>query len=169
LDLGYSNVLGVANNNSTPGFLNKLNFTATGKVRIFFNSSIILQSIPDFYCLDSLEVNFIKWRLSRPDRKYFICNVKDRFHYFTITNRIYVYLGYTSKENYIDLPLIKMAHAPMFFFIISASYLHFSTGVAIPEFLMPSPWNCIELTLVDETNPSQTPNKMITSFEMDTF
>ena len=71
---GYKFVYGVANDNSTHGFINKLDFQLVSplKTKIVFGKIIHKQVLIDYEFKRSWTQEDLKWRLSNPSLKYYL-------------------------------------------------------------------------------------------------
>ena len=69
---GYKFVIGVANQNSTHGFINKLGFKLIAPLEAtIFVGTIQLNSVSETYFQQSWNENTVKWRLANPVNNYF--------------------------------------------------------------------------------------------------
>ena len=135
----YSKIIGIANQNSIYGFVNKLDFTQLGHV----NLSIIIRSMLH----ESLIKNFIVgidslWKLKNPSVQYY---VSERFGYqiiFTKKKGFYVILAAVSQELNIDIPLKKIPF-PIMCFLPYFNHSSYNVGIRISNKLLPSPWHVI--------------------------
>ncbi len=70
--LGYKFIIGVANNNSTYGFINKLGFRLISPLDVYLTISSKGKELSfDTKFTSIVNKDFINWRLSRPKNKYF--------------------------------------------------------------------------------------------------
>ncbi len=136
-ELGYEFVIGVANANSTPGFLNKLGFRLVGQLEAKLgigtikpgNAAYLLKSI---WTHESRE-----WRIKNPDKQYYIANNI----IFTDTDKPLIYAIMGQSQNVGESPKRIM---PLKVWIgLDAGKTINGLFVNIPEKLKPSPLNLI--------------------------
>lgn len=80
LQQGYDFVIGVANANSTPGFLKNLNFTLICPLKVKFGAGVQSAVLNGKYEYTRFwDKNMLAWRLSNPKLQYEIVKQKDQF------------------------------------------------------------------------------------------
>ena len=81
-ELGYEFVIGVANQNSTHGFINKLGFQLVGQLKALVSFGSVCRFYPnenDFSKFDFFRKwnkNSLAWRISNPENNYFVNHSK---------------------------------------------------------------------------------------------
>lgn len=69
---GYQFVIGVANQNSTHGFINKLGFKLISSLdATVFTGSVHINNVPETYFQQDWNENTVKWRLANPEMRYY--------------------------------------------------------------------------------------------------
>lgn len=148
---GYVGVIGVANANSTHGFLNKLGFTLVGNInlRLGYGVNGYSNSHNNFQRSWSKEEFF--WRLANPNGNYKFL-VKDDLQILCDRGNFtpYVNLGaFPLKPEDGEIKQAVFSAAPKFFVGYNDCFSGFS--VKTPKRLMPSPWNLIWKRLKDDS------------------
>ena len=74
IEKGYKFIMGVANSNSTHGFLNKLGFVLIGNLDVvLYFKKYQLDVMDSFFRLDQTDI-FLQWRSKSPPNSYFYSN-----------------------------------------------------------------------------------------------
>ena len=72
---GYEFIIGVSNQNSTHGLVNRLGFTLISQLETKIGLGNIITDNPYNYLLKSVWTEeTLKWRLSNPSKQYYLCN-----------------------------------------------------------------------------------------------
>ncbi len=164
---GYACVFGVANKNSTPGFINKLGFELisplTAKLCLGQQSGIEDKDCFDFECL--WEDSSLKWRSENPINPVYIKSKKNNFvHVLARTN----YAGIVVDDQIKYNGSIKSFNSVKVFSSMLKLYVGLGGGayrfqIHVPSRLRPSPLNFIYKSLSGQlTNLS--PEKVKFSF-----
>lgn len=139
---GYDFVIGVANQNSTPGFINKLGFQLISPLDVKIGIGKVLNKpIIAFKLSPVRSEEFLKWRLKNPSKTYLSRN----HTIFIEVKKNLVHAQLTCipiEDNFlIKLPTVK----PIFKLIIGKGISLKKAGIFfnLPTFLKPSPLNLI--------------------------
>lgn len=134
---GYQFVIGVANQNSTHGFSNKLGFKLIAQLAVdIFIGSPKLRTVPETFMRSSWDIETVKWRLKNPSAHYRRSNL-------SVTSKTHV--------SFIDAVLSNRKEIFWQGFNETTSLLKMTIGlnikntlqVSLPSFLKPSPLNLI--------------------------
>lgn len=165
LEKGYDFVVGVANANSTPGFLKHLNFTLLGPLTARVGRFQYQKPADEeFDFSPQWDVESLVWRLTKPGQGYFKDNKGDVF--VNAAKGIDAYL-YSDASNRLPLPMKKKS--PLMLWIGSEDAATGLKGISvgIPKSVRPSPLNLIFKPLNKEiaVEPSQQINFQLIDFD----
>ncbi len=156
-NLGYSFVIGVANANSTPGFIRKLGFELisplTAKIGI---GKINYQSTENLYNFERLwSKELLEWRLKDPLKNYSIKKLDNQYIIKTSTGKfgIRARLGIFDKSFIPEIRLLNQnifSPFELYLGIDNAIDWTNSKYYDIPKIFRPSPLNMIFKQLYDE-------------------
>lgn len=144
---GYQFVVGVANQNSTPGFIRKLGFDNLGPLDVRLGLGrleLAGRSGKDFFALNTAET--LRWRLARPTATYAF-NSRERAVYSASGKPLIdAYLGCVDQAEALagisHLPRWPLHHLKMWIGIDSGITFR-GLFASLPERLRPSPLNLI--------------------------
>lgn len=164
-NLGYKFVIGVANENSTPGFIKKLGFNLLTSLKVKTGTGYISYNT-DGYTMKALwDKKSIAWRLNNPEANYF----KDKKTIITKASSlgIYAQLHLFNNAQLID---VKNKKHPFTVWIGLANNIK-NKGVFInlPEKLKPAPLNLIFRSLSTETPIPQKENLLFELIDFDIY
>lgn len=151
---GFSFVVGVANQNSTHGFVKKLGFELVDPLE----AKITLGVPKDGENLNQLKTltplwseEFLNWRLSRPGTNYWCKKSKSGYFVFSKTSKplMSACLGHFSSLP-VDLPEKSHLGATVWIGYHSLDHCKGNLNAKFPEFLKPSPLNLIYKPLQKE-------------------
>jgi GNAT superfamily N-acetyltransferase len=153
-EAGFQFVLGVANAQSTPGFLRKLGFSLIAPLEAQIGLGITDPTPPtgSFFAQNTSE--YLLWRLMRPNGNYFAHGT----HLYAPTGLpgIAALLGQVPKAT--DIAHILPPAKPLLTLWLGHAPLKKTSGLwaPIPQRLRPSPLNFIYLDLAGKTVPKAT-------------
>lgn len=149
-ETGFEFVVGVANANSTPGFIKHLGFTLLGPLTARVGRFQYRQPPGEqFDFTPQWDMESLQWRLSRPGSKYF---KDDRGNvYVNAAKGIDAYM-YSDYNDRLSLPVKKKS--PLMLWIGSESAAKGLKGISvgIPKSVRPSPLNLIFKPLNQEVS-----------------
>jgi hypothetical protein len=145
-NLNFDFVIGVANKNSTHGFINKLGFKLIASLDVYLSMEIKrkYESL-DSKFLSSFDLNYINWRVSKPNNGYFIFN--DII--FSKTNLMFTSICFSGRYESSKLHFKKPG------FIVTLGLNNKPKNlfkIRIPNIFKPSPLNLIFKTFNDDLN-----------------
>ena len=141
---GYGFVVGVANANSTSGFVNKLGFQLVGVLDAKLGFGKIKSLTPN-YVLDFTKIwhASIDWRLANPEAKY---KIKDDA-IFSVTDKTGIEAMLLDVSNTLSMPdnIVNLGFRPIKLWIGIDSTINWSRALYfnIPNSMRPSPLNFI--------------------------
>lgn len=169
---GYIAIIGIANKNSTLGFIKKLSFKLLGQQKIrfgYFNSISLLK--PDINRRVWPE-ELLSWRLSNPSEKYYYRQVGSKIRIYTFTQPFDLpVLLYCCEKNIAIAEGIRSFAFPSLLkptFFISFNYNASGFYCKLPNKIFPSPWNVI-YRILDDSHTISSSNISICGFDSDTF
>lgn len=148
-ELGYEFVIGVANENSTPGFVKKLNFNILCPLDAYLSISSKQQNSKDFETISQWDGESIYWRFHNPSGFY----SKGKNTVFAKTHIPYVKALLYANEAVSALPLRKSK--ALFKLHIGHNCKPLGWSLKIPKKRQPSPLNLIYRALSDHAAPSE--------------
>lgn len=159
---GYSFVIGVANQNSTHGFVNKLDFTLITSLEAKTGSGSILYPTKDYLFKPLWNETSLTWRLKNPSAEYF----KNKNHLIAKASKLNIYAQLTSNE-LVFKSNIKTKKSPLTLWIGLAKNIK-SKGIfiSLPQKLKPAPLNLIFKSLNKDV---KVPQKETILFELIDF
>lgn len=161
---GYNFVIGVANQNSTHGFLKKLGFKLISPLdaRIYLGSIKTYKVGEEFFraCRDEA---FMKWRLNNPEGKYFLD--KNIVYSETHIGLIKAYL----TGNADSFPGMKPTVKPLVKLVIGLNLSKPSFALRLPDKLKPSPLNLIFKSLSVENLEINAENVLFELIDFDAY
>lgn len=142
VERGCAAVVGVANANSTHGFVKKLGFRMLGSVRVLATFASAPRLV-DRLSAAAYDTELLRWRLSNPSGAYQLASSGDEVVIRTRVRSLPVILG-----------MIPMAIAPPQAYVSRSTPMSrtglvpyfggpFGAGFDIPRRFQPSPWNVI--------------------------
>lgn len=146
--LGYKFVIGVANQNSTHGFVTKLGFDLVSPLNAYLGiGSIQYNQKSEFYMSSIWEPNSLKWRLSNPINKYY--HFKNG--YYSNTHISLVKCKITSYNSEVNNDY-KLTDTIPFELNIGLNIRKTPIGLnlKLPDYLKPSPLNLIFKNLSEQ-------------------
>ncbi len=146
ISLGKKLVVGVANANSTPGFTKKLGFELYGPLEAKLTFGCGPKQKQTYFMSRDWNVESLRWRLSRPNSKYYSVLKENTSTYFAPSGQygILAILGSFGESRFLDLSRPPKIRNPLNVWIgIEANYEASSEGFRIPKKLRPSPLNFI--------------------------
>ncbi|NDC37546.1 MAG: GNAT family N-acetyltransferase [Proteobacteria bacterium] len=151
---GFAFVIGVANQNSTPGFTRKLGFELVApleaRIGITHRPAQLNRDQYEFVLLKSEE--FLKWRLAKPGRQYRLARMGQRHLVYAPSGYPGIDVLMTSNDQSATLPDLPLGR-PLLKLSLGIDTLASSKGLSIdiPMFLRPSPLNLIFKSLHTDT------------------
>lgn len=139
---GYQYVVGIANDQSIHGFLNKLEFEHLGQIglALWRQPSAVA---PGYAHLDQDE-GWVRWRLANPSTEYFLSPAgQDEAIINTPRNRIVFSLGRTKRTMLTDDLSAPPWRRNRGLATLTPVYPKENGGAFLPRSLMPSPWHVI--------------------------
>ena len=145
--LGCVAVIGIANKNSTPGFVNKLNFKLLGQLKTrfgYFKKISLTQQVCSYR---KWPEDLLKWRLSNPSKSYYyrLLDGHKRIYTHTPPFKTPVVLGCCDKDVSLPESVARLSYSSYFQPSFFVSYNYNASGVCfeLSQRLLPSPWNVI--------------------------
>ncbi|MGE0278686.1 MAG: GNAT family N-acetyltransferase [Nitrospiraceae bacterium] len=168
---GCIGVIGVANRNSVNGFVRRLAFAQLGQVsmRIGFGYRLLRGGAGTLHRIwtDPL----IRWRLENPVRRYYrgACDGRVSIHALAPRTGTPILLGCVSKDSYAvhNLSSLPYCSAIQPRIVVGFGIDFGGTSLAVPNWILPSPWNVIYRPL--SSNTGSRPDLSILGMDMDTF
>lgn len=159
---GFYFVIGVSNENSTHGFINKLGFSLITTLKVKTGKGAILYDTKNYLFKSVWNENALKWRLNNPSSKYF----KDKNEIITKASKLNIFAQLSSNESISNLNLKNKK--PLFTLWIGLAKNIKPKGlfVSLPEKLKPAPLNLIFKSL---NNKVSIPKKEDILFELIDF
>lgn len=147
--LGYEFVIGVANQNSTPGFIKKLGFQLVCSLDVKIGLGKSKNRLIDKTFYPIRNDKFLRWRLSNPSKIYF----RKESSVFSGTGKFGILAQLTSSLIISDEVSKLKKTTPFFKLIIGKGLDKSIKGLffELPSFLKPSPLNLIFKNLTGET------------------
>ncbi len=160
---GYKFVIGVANQNSTHGFLNKLGFKLIAPLNVeIFPGKPKVKSVPENFMHSVWTVESVKWRLKNPSAHYGKTN-----------------LSVTSKTHMSFINAVLSCRKEIYWegFNKHSSMLKMTIGlnnqnklkINLPAFLKPSPLNLILKPLGDFSSEINSSNLLFEAIDFDAY
>lgn len=146
-ELGYEFVIGVANANSTPGFVKKLDFTIISALDAYLSFSSKQQNSNEFNTISHWNGDSLFWRFENPSQSY----RKSKVAILSPTHISLVKAMLYKSEAVKALPLRKSSSV----FKLHIGWNNKPTGLSIkiPKKRQPSPLNLIYRPLTDHPTP----------------
>ena len=145
--MGFYAVVGIANNNSTPGFINKLNFQLFGQLKTKFGYFRNLM-LPEKKTGHRKWTNdMLHWRLNNPSKKYYYRNFKQHRRIYAHAYKFNIPFVLGACSSNINLPQ-KVEKLSLFSLIKPSFFVSHNYNVSgiffnLPKRILPSPWNII--------------------------
>lgn len=158
---GYRFVIGVANANSTPGFIKHLGFKLIGPLTFKVGVGTNLYSQKDYTFTRYWDKEIMEWRLKNPSMEYY----KNRDMIVSPIKPGFRKLVYHDKEGLVSLP--KLYGRPFNLYIGFGADLKKGCYCGVPKFIEHSPFNLIFKDLTDGTLPEVTKDNIL--FELIDF
>ena len=158
---GYKFVIGVANANSTPGFLKHLGFKLIGPLTLRVGAGPVSYQRTNFTYVRHWDRSFLDWRLKNPSMKYYkngdmiVSPIKPGFKK----------LVYHDKKGLLSRP--ELHGRPFNLYIGFGADLSNGVYCRLPKFIKHSPFNLIFRDLTGGTLPEMTKDN--TQFELIDF
>lgn len=168
---GCSCVIGVANSNSTHGFVSKLRFHHIGKIAVSLGYGMVEQQALKDALHRSWTPASLAWRLKNPSRTYFVARKSSYASIYTCVGpgRTPVLLG--SGRNNVNaieqLPELRFTSAAQPRFVVGFGLRTNGIQLPIPTMLLPSPWNVIYRRLDPHSHTSD--SLAVQGLDLDTF
>lgn len=157
-DEGYKFVVGVANANSTPGFLNKLGFSLITPLDVKLGLGYFQTHEQSGYSLFRPNWNAEKlaWRLTKPRNNYTVSHNEGRHYVFAPTGvaGIQAQMGCFSQSLAVDLPERRSLQPLKLWIGHDPQNKQSSKYVMLPGRFKPSPLNLIYLPLTGTEVPA---------------
>jgi len=173
-NLGYSSIFGIANANSTHGFVRKLGFQLLGQLEAkigFGRLNIDFSVVKEGYTFRAWNAKSLNWRCSNPARSI-ECSMTSNGIIFKagIFNKIASVIAELPLGNKIPLNLSKFS-SPLHIFIglIPKQMTHSNLYFDIPQKLRPSPLNLIYLSLAGKSEILYRDNFLLNFLDFDAF
>ena len=160
-DLGYKFIIGVANANSTHGFVKNLKFNLVGQLTFKIGLGTNIYSKTNYFYSRYWNKEIVDWRLKNPSMKYYkngnvvVSPIKFGFKK----------LVYHDNEGLISLN--KLSGRPFNLYIGFGADLSKGFYCKVPKFVKHSPFNLIFRDLTDGTLPIVTKDNIL--FELFDF
>lgn len=142
IKLGYEFIIGVANQNSTPGFINKLGFQLISPLDVKIGMGKVLNNPTNPFKLSPVrDEAFFKWRLLNPSKTYLSSN----HEVFIEVKKNWLHAQLTSIPEEVTF-LIKLTTVKPVFKLLIGKGVSLQKGALyldLPSFLKPSPLNLI--------------------------
>lgn len=152
-ELGYEFVIGVANQNSTHGFIKKLGFQLVGKLNAVLGMGNVTENCfypheNTFSQYDFVRVwnkSLLKWRISNPGNKYHIRKTRNYFEIISKTDSAFIkaVIGSFSSDIFPASSFETPASKPITLLIGTDLATKSAFYFNIPNLLRPSPLNLI--------------------------
>ncbi len=167
---GYAFVIGVANANSTPGFVNKLGFQFVGtlEAKLGFGKIDFLENNSTIEFSKIWNQKSIEWRLANPETKYTIKNNTA----YAATEKPGIRALLIDTEGIIPLfNTINFRRRPMNVWIGINNSMNWKRSFYfnIPHFLRPSPLNFIFKDLTPQNRKLELNKIHFTAFDFDAY
>jgi hypothetical protein len=169
---GFAFVIGVANQNSTPGFIKKLGFEFVAPLEARIGLTHVrpqcLQDQYEFVLPKTQE--FLSWRLSKPGRRYTLARTgRGRFVYAP-TGYPGIHALMTSIDDSMEVPSLANSH-PIFKLTLGIDRLATKKGLSIdiPASLRPSPLNLIFKSLKPDVKGLKGANFLFETIDFDAY
>ena len=172
---GYSFVIGIANHNSTPGFLNKLGFTLVDSLSAKIYAGSLKYNPNEFQGKDYFyriwNANTLKWRIENPSNKLWYSSTMN--HTSVLGD---AFLGVLPVEALIGkvinnqiqnrklFPKIKL-----FLGLVPDGHLKKIKSIDVPNFLRPSPLNFIYKDLMGQGRTLKREKIFFTFLDFDAY
>jgi GNAT superfamily N-acetyltransferase len=144
---GYEFVVGVANANSTPGFIKKLGFQLVSPLDVVVGLGRLEPSRDDAKLAFTLSwsAEALRWRLARPDARYFASRTSDSALVYTQAHKLGVVavMASTPLEPASALPPPRRTHAVRMWIGLDPNLRRRGAFAPLPDRLKPSPLNLI--------------------------
>jgi GNAT superfamily N-acetyltransferase len=136
---GYSFVIGVANQNSTHGFLNKLGFALITSLDVKTGTGSISYSTKNYQFKPLWNEKSLSWRLNNPSTKYF----KNKNCVLAKASKLNIYAQLTTREITL-IPTITTKKPPFTLWIgLAKNIKNKGLFISLPQKLKPAPLNLI--------------------------
>lgn len=163
---GFDFVVGVANAQSTHGFLKNLNFRLLGNVRLAVLAKPAPPS-PDSLSVQ-LDAEWLKWRLSNPTASYFATRSGPNLVVKTIARSIPFVIGVVPGDLLKDPDVLPIRPFSALIPSLTPLFPH-ASSVLLPYRMQPSPWNLICLPLGTATDDRDLDHLAVNGLAMDTY
>lgn len=178
-ELGYEFVIGVANQNSTHGFIKKLGFQIVGKLNAVLgmgnvNENCFYPHENTFSQYDFVRVwdkSLLKWRISNPGNKYHIRKNRNRFEIISKTDSAFIkaVVGCFNSDIFpassFGIPISKPLTLLIGTDLATKSDFYFN----IPNLLRPSPLNLIFKDLTQKNKNIYFDKTFFSSIDFDAY
>jgi len=142
-EMGYKFVVGVANQNSTHGFLKKLGFHLIGPLDAYINVIPIKQNHQEFDFYSTRIESSLKWRLSKPNAEYYNRSS-------SVVSNTHLKWLYVIMCNNGGSMLPKIAYKSILISLGINNKPKAILNIKIPKIFKPSPLNFIILSLQND-------------------
>ena len=162
---GYKFIIGVANQNSTYGFINKLGFKLICPLKTQIGIGIIKYKLNSTLLQSSNSDEFLKWRFSKPSTPYSL-NSRGEI----VLPRAFKFINICLSVSSLKSDINKNSFAIFNTYIYTSPHL-VKRGVffSIPTIFKPSPLNLIFLSLDNELQKIDDTNIHFECFNFDAF
>ena len=163
---GYDFVVGVANAQSTHGFLKNLNFRLLGNVRL---AALARPVPPPPESLSiALDAEWLRWRLSNPTARYFAARSGPNPVIKTMARSIPFAIGAVPAGLITDLDLAPIRPFTALMPSLTPMFPH-AGSLLLPYRMQPSPWNLICLPLGAAIDDRDLDHLAVNGLAMDTY
>lgn len=171
-DRGCIGVIGVANQNSTHGFVKKLGFVLHGQLAIIVGFGEIRPADTEDSMRRIWTPPLLEWRLRNPSQVYYRARRrKNRSAIYTTAGPTSVPIILAYADNAVppmrELPLLPLISTLQPRVMIAFGVDFTGLGLPIPRRILPSPWNVIYRSL--HGSAGEAPRLTILGIDLDTF
>lgn len=159
---GFKFVIGVANQNSTHGFIKKLGFDLITSLEVKTGTGSISYNTEDYNFKSHWDLNSIKWRLNNPSTTYF----KSEKRLFTKASKLNIFAQLTTQDAIANLEIKKKKAAFTLWIGLAKDLKSKGIFITLPQKLKPAPLNLIFKPL---NNEIASPQKEEILFELIDF
>jgi GNAT superfamily N-acetyltransferase len=142
IKLGYEFIIGVANQNSTPGFVNKLGFQLISPLDVKIGIGKMFNNPINLFKLSPIRNEaFVKWRLLNPSKTYLSSN----HEVYVEVKKNWLHAQLISLPNSQNFPVKLTTVKPIFKLLIGKGIAQKNGGLYfdLPSIFKPSPLNLI--------------------------
>lgn len=175
-ELGYEFVIGVANQNSTHGFISKLGFQLAGKLSAIiskgnFSDTVYPGSNAEFDFIRNWNDRSLQWRIANPEFTYGIHKKNDHAEVFADSGKagIKVLLGSFEKSVFPLKKSVNEIKKPLTLLLGTAAATKVKLSAKVPDFLRPSPLNLIFKDLSGKNRTISFKKTFFTAIDFDAY